>query len=258
MTLEPYIKPISLVPNYITSIFNVNINSSITTTFLISFVIIIISFFINKNIKLIPSNLQSFFEILIEYFYNQCVLSFRSENKAKNILPFIITIFLLISISNQFSIIPLLQDVIINKVNVFTTPTAHFSHTLALGFIVIIFSHLVAFYINPIKHINSIINFNKIFNIKSFKDIPNSILQLFLGLLNLVGEISKIISLSARLFGNIFAGQVIVSVIVGLSYYTMFIVPIPFIILSTFSGIVQGFVFSFLAISFIGGNIKEE
>ena len=92
---------------------------------------------------------------------------------------------------------------------------------------------------------------------KSFADLPNVLLQLFLGVLNIIGELAKVISLSARLFGNIFAGEVMVGVIAGLSFYTMFFVPIPFIFLSIFSGIVQAFVFSYLSLSFMSDIIKS-
>lgn len=255
---EPNLKPISLIPNTIFTIFGINFNSSVLSAFFITFLISIISFISYKKVKLIPGLYQSFVEMLIEFFYNQCKLSFGSEKKAKNFISFIITLFLFILISNQFSLIPLMQDIVVNKTNIFTTPTAHLSQTLTLSLMVIIVSHVAALYFHPVQHINSIINFKKIFSIKKLSDIPNALLEIFLGILNLIGELSKVISLSARLFGNIFAGQVVIAVISGLSVFTMFIVPIPFIILSTFSGLIQAFVFAFLAISFLSGTITTK
>ena len=54
--------------------------------------------------------------------------------------------------------------------------------------------------------------------------------------MDIVGEFAKIVSLAARLFGNVFAGEVMVAVISGLSAYTQFVVPLPFYVLSIFSG----------------------
>ena len=66
---------------------------------------------------------------------------------------------------------------------------------------------------------------------------------------------AKVVSLSARLFGNIFAGNVMVAVVIGLSAFTQFIVPLPFIVLSVFSGLIQAFVFMLLSIQFIALSI---
>ena len=255
---EPVIKPISLIPNNIFTVSGMGFNSSVLAGLIITLLIIILSFVSYKKIKLVPGNFQSFIELFVEFFYNQCVLSFGSQKKAKNFVSFVITLFLFVLISNQFSLIPLVQDIVIDGKNVFTTPTAHLSQTLTLSLLVVGLSHIAAFYMHPIKHLNSIIDFKKIFSIKKLSDLPNALLQIFLGVLNLIGEISKIISLSARLFGNIFAGQVVVAVISGLSLFTMFLVPIPFIVLSAFSGVIQAFVFAFLAISFISGTISTE
>ncbi|MDQ5919617.1 MAG: F-type H+-transporting ATPase subunit a [Patescibacteria group bacterium] len=78
-----------------------------------------------------------------------------------------------------------------------------------------------------------------------------------MGLLDIIGELAKILSLSARLFGNIFAGDVMILVIVSLSTYTQFFVPLPFLALSIFSGFVQAFVFSLLSIQFLSGTITS-
>ncbi|KKP80374.1 MAG: ATP synthase subunit a [Candidatus Moranbacteria bacterium GW2011_GWF2_35_39] len=73
-------------------------------------------------------------------------------------------------------------------------------------------------------------------------------LAFVLGLMDLIGELSKILSLSFRLFGNIFAGEVLGLVMLFLA---PFIVPLPFALLGLITAIIQGFVFSLLTLIFI-------
>jgi F-type H+-transporting ATPase subunit a len=90
--------------------------------------------------------------------------------------------------------------------------------------------------------------------IRSPKQAFDAVLGLFLGALDIIGEFAKVLSLSGRLFGNLFAGDVMVAVIISLASFTQFIVPIPFMFLSIFSGIVQAAVFTMLSILFIAGT----
>ena len=71
---------------------------------------------------------------------------------------------------------------------------------------------------------------------------------LFVGILELVGEFTKLFSLSFRLFGNIFAGEVVLSTISSLF---AFIVPIPFLLLETIVALVQALVFAMLTMAFM-------
>jgi len=82
-------------------------------------------------------------------------------------------------------------------------------------------------------------------------------LEFFLGLLDIVGEFAKLASLSTRLFGNVFAGSIIVGIIGGITTYTQLLVPIPFVILGILSGVVQAFVFAMLAILFISSTLNS-
>jgi F-type H+-transporting ATPase subunit a len=72
--------------------------------------------------------------------------------------------------------------------------------------------------------------------------------------MDIVSELAKIISISARLFGNIIAGEIIAAVMIFLVPY---FVPIPFFILSLFSGLIQAFVFALLSLQFISGSLES-
>ncbi|MDO5561811.1 MAG: F0F1 ATP synthase subunit A, partial [bacterium] len=87
--------------------------------------------------------------------------------------------------------------------------------------------------------------------LKQFFDFSNPI-NFFLGLMNLIGELAKILSLSFRLFGNVFAGEVLISIVTAL---IPFVVPLPFFVLSLFSSVIQAYVFAVLSTVFISANL---
>ena len=78
---------------------------------------------------------------------------------------------------------------------------------------------------------------------------------LFVGILELVSEFTKLISLSFRLFGNIYAGEV---VLVTISSLAAFIAPIPFLLLESIVALVQALVFAMLTMVFMSILIKPH
>ena len=70
-------------------------------------------------------------------------------------------------------------------------------------------------------------------------------IKFFIGILEIVSEVAKIISLSFRLFGNVFAGEVLLTIVFFLSPY---FVPLPFLFLEIFVGVIQAFLFAMLTL----------
>ena len=113
--------------------------------------------------------------------------------------------------------------------------TSDLNVTFALAFISLLTTHIFSIQTLGVKeYISRFISFNPIY--------------LFVGILEIVSEITKIISLSFRLFGNIFAGEV---VLVTISSLFAFLVPIPFLLLEIIVGLVQALVFSVLTMAFM-------
>lgn len=90
--------------------------------------------------------------------------------------------------------------------------------------------------------------------LQKFFNFTNPIL-FFVGILDIISEISKVISFSFRLFGNIFAGEVLMTIIA-------FLIPIlasfPFLLFEFFVGLIQAMVFSMLTAVFINGAIQKH
>lgn len=215
-------------------------------------------FVLNRKVSLVPGRLQVAFEAMLNFFYEGLVNAYGDEKRARKYLPLILGLFIFLLIANQFTIIPFVQSIVVDQsgaesVPLFRNPTSHLALPVALALIVLLVSHVIAFTISPLRHIGNFIKLHLFLKVRSFKDFANALLENFLSLLDIVGEVAKVVSLACRLFGNVFAGEVMVAVIAGLSIYTQFIVPIPFYVLSIFSGLIQALVFAILAMAYITG-----
>lgn len=250
-------------------------NSLLTTWLVMGFLIIFIIFFKHKlkhvTWKQKPGHLQGMVEFMIEAFLNLTTSTAGSYKKTRAFFPFVATFFLFIIMSNWSGLIPgvgvigFQEPVEIEAVNrephndnsivdtheesipkhtVFVpylrAPTADINTTLALA----LFS-IVTVQAMGVKYIGWGY-FTKFFNFKS----P---ILFVVGILEIFSELSRIISFAFRLFGNIFAGEVLLTVIAAL---VPVLAPIPFLGMEVFVGFIQALVFAMLTLVFI--NMATE
>ncbi|PIV90934.1 hypothetical protein COW46_00275 [Candidatus Gracilibacteria bacterium CG17_big_fil_post_rev_8_21_14_2_50_48_13] len=234
----------------------VPITNAMLSMWLVTLGIIVVAILVRLGMRVVPSRAQIVLEMGIGYFYDALTDAFGTQKRALKYLPFIFTLFLMLAVMNQFSVFPLLTSIVVDgDVNLFRVATSDWSLTLTLALITVIGSQVIAFVAHPIRHIGNYFRFHLFFKVKTPMELFLACIEFALGLLDIISEIAKVISLSARLFGNILAGEVLMIIIVGLTAYTQFILPIPFVILSIFSGFVQAFVFAFLSLQFMSGVI---
>lgn len=234
-----------------------HVTNSVAASFVVSLLVVAIAILAVRNASLVPTRMQLFIEMLIEIFLGMLVTAYGSRKRALKYLPYTVTLFLFLMIANQFSSLPVLASLKAGDGSLFRTSPSDWSQTIALAIVSLGSAHLIALSAAPLGHIGNFIKLGNFFRIRKVSDLANALLEFFLGLLDIVGEFAKFISMSARLFGNVFAGEVLVAVIGGVSAYTQFIVPIPFLGLGIFSGFVQAFVFTLLSIQFMAGTITS-
>lgn len=247
---------ISVAPQYVFSIGSFNISNALLGTFFLTFILLLFGLYTKKTFKLKPTRFQVACELIYSYLFEQVEEAFGSKKRARQFFPLMGGLFVFIMIANQFSLIPFVTNIVSGGTPVFRSATSDLSLVFALSLIVLVGAHALALRIAPVAHIGSFFRFATFKNVKKPKDLFNAFIDFFLGLLDIVGEVAKLVSLSFRLFGNIFAGEIMVAIIAGLSVYTSFIVPVPFLALSIFSGLVQAFVFAMLATSFMASTIR--
>jgi len=249
---------ITVAPQAVLNLGGVEVSNAMISSYTALLVLLIFLVVVKRGIRLAPGRLQVAMEGLVLFFHDNLVGAYGSEERARKHLPLIVGLFLFILICNQFTVILFVQSVVTEGgAAFFRAPTSHFALPLAMSLIVAFTSHIIAFITAPLNHIGNYIKIGKFLNVRSFKDFAEALLENFLSILDIIGEFAKVISLAARLFGNVFAGEVMVAVITGLSAYTQFVVPMPFYVLSVFSGLIQALVFSILAMAFISGVAKS-
>lgn len=248
---------ISVPAHVVAHIGPVPISNAVIAAFVASALLVLIAVFVRAGMALVPTRGQVLFEFIFDYIDTQLTQSFGSKERGRKFFPLIMTILLFIAVANQLSVFPLLFQIIVNDTPLLRLPTSDLSQTLTMGLFVVILANILALLLAPARHIGGFIRIKPLLQIRKPGDIGNALIQLFLGIMDIIGEFAKVISISARLFGNLFAGDVMVAVIVSLSTYTQFIVPIPFLFLGIFSGFVQAFVFTLLSIQFLSGPVMN-
>jgi len=222
----------------------------VTNGTLLSFIILIImsagALLIRRKLSLIPNALQNIAETLIEGILSVMDGILGSRHESERYFPLIATIFIIVLFSNWFGLLPGVGSILFyghETAPLFRAPSSDLNFTLALALITVIMVNILgvtAIGIGP--HIKKFLNFK-------------SPIAFFTGILEFVSEIARIISFSFRLFGNIFAGEVLLTVI---SFLLPYVVPVPFFFLEVFVGFIQAFIFSMLALVFTGMAVQEH
>lgn len=259
---------LNLPSDIIFQIGSLQISNSVLGSFLVSIILIIAALLIRRGSGLHPSRAQIAVESLMGFFMTTLIDVYGSEARARKFLPLILSFFLFLFLTNEFFLIPLVSSIYVSGVphsfftfgkteahEVFRISTSDWSQTLALSLITVIGAHIIALTIHPIKHIGAFIRMAEFGKVRSVSDFLMACINFFIGFIELIGEVARPISLSARLFGNIFAGEMMVVVITGIASFTQFLFPMPFIALGVFVGLVQAFVFTFLSLLFMGQTI---
>ncbi|MBI2888908.1 MAG: F0F1 ATP synthase subunit A [Candidatus Liptonbacteria bacterium] len=222
----------------------------VTNGVLLSFILLILmsagAILIRKRLALIPGTLQNIAETLIEGILSVMDGILGSRRESERYFPLIATLFIIVLFSNWFGLLPGVGSILLHgeeTAPLFRAPSSDLNFTLALALITVVMVNILgitAIGIGP--HIKKFVNFG-------------SPIAFFTGILEFVSEIARIISFSFRLFGNIFAGEVLLTVI---SFLIPYVVPVPFFFLEVFVGFIQAFIFSMLALVFTGMAVQEH
>ncbi len=237
---------ISIKAEKIFNLFGFNITNSLVVLGVIFLLLIILAVVLKKKIKLEPGGLQNVVEIGIEKLLGLMESILGSKKKAEKYLATIATIFIFILLCNWVGLFPGVGSIGYlhngELVPYFRAPSSDINFTLALALISVV---LINFY--SFRELGFFSHIKKYFNFKG----P---IEFFVGILEIISEFAKIISFSFRLFGNIFAGEILLLII---GFLLPFVGPIPFLVLEIFVGFVQAFVFSMLTLVFLGVNLQH-
>jgi F-type H+-transporting ATPase subunit a len=228
---------ISLKAQQLFSLGSFHVTNGLVMTLIASLFLIIFSLIITRKISLVPGKLQSAVEMGVEGLLNLMESTLGSMEKAEKYFPLIATIFIFILTSNLMGILPGVGSLKLESghegVPLFRSAAADLNFTLAFAVISVIITNIIGMgAVGTFKHLGKYFNFTD----------P---IGFFIGLLELISECAKIISLSFRLFGNVFAGEVLLTIIFFLAPY---FIPLPFLMLELFVGMIQAFIFAMITL----------
>lgn len=231
---------ISLAPEIIFNIGSFPVTNTLFWSVILTVFLLVFFVVVGRRLKDVPSGVQNVVELLIEGAYSFVESIIGPGKKTDRVFPLVTTMFIFILTTNLFTFIPGQAAFSIDRSGgaaaIFRAVMSDYGIVLMMTLISVITVQIVAIAVSgPFSYIGKFINFSN----------P---LKFFLGLMDLVGELAKILSLSFRLFGNIFAGEVLGSVML---FLMPFFAPLPFMFFGVLTAFVQAFVFSVLTLVFI-------
>lgn len=242
------------------------ITNSLLTSWIAVLLIVIISLGIRFSIQKVPGKLQSLFEMILDAAYDLCDQVTGSRKITERVFPLAIAIFFFVLFNNWLGILPLGGFGLVELqysgageavqshatfLPFIRSGTADINTTIALAVVAVIGSNIFG-----VLTIGAWKTFNKYVNLKALGGIAKNVrkdpmvlltapITFFVGVLELVGEAAKVASLSFRLFGNVFAGEVLLGAMTAILAYVL---PVPFMFLEIFVGLIQALIFAMLTL----------
>lgn len=235
------------------------ITNALLTSWVAVFILVVLGINLKSKTTLVPKGIQNFFEWVIEGALSLSDQVTNDRKLSKKVFPIVFTLFLFILVNNWLGIFPgvgTIGQIAEHDGHKVFIPylrggTADINTTLALAIFAVIGSNVFGALVIGLGK-----TLNKYFNVKALAHIPSRIMKdptivivnpitFFVGLIEVVGEAAKVASLSFRLFGNVFAGEVLLASMAAILSVG---VPIPFMFLEIMVGFIQALIFSILTL----------
>ncbi len=258
----------SIPPLAAETIFNIG-SLPITNTYINSAIVLVLflvlGLIMRKRSAQIPDKIQNFAESILEVCLKYVDQVTHDRKKSLKFLPLVGALFFFILISNWLGIFPGIGSVgrwlavhgELEFVPIFRPANTDLNTTLAMAVLGVTVSHFFGIMaIGFWKYTNKFVKLGGIWQSlkKGGVNIFVAFVEFGVGLIEIISEVAKVVSLSLRLFGNIFAGEVLLAVMGSL---LAFVVPLPFIALEILVGFIQAVVFAMLVLVYLSVATME-
>lgn len=267
---------ITLKAEQLTELFGIPITNTMLMSWIVMAVLMVLGVYVGKHLTKIPGKLQTFFETLFSFLLDYIEEVFESRVLALRFFPLLATLFMFILLGNWFGLLPGIGSIFVEQpahaeevasvhvdplyAPVDTASTEEASHegshavalfhpisvdlniTLALTIIV-----FMVIEVSGILYVGALAYAGKFFNFRS-------VMGFFIGLIELISELARLLSFSFRLFGNMFAGKTLILVAM---FFVPFLLPIPLMAYEVIVGFIQASIFALLTLFFIKLAISE-
>ncbi len=235
-----------LKAEHLGSVFGFPITNSILMAWAVMALLIGFAYFFGRSLKIVPGKLQAGVEASFEGALGYMTATLESEVLARRFFPLIASLFFFILAINELEFFPGVGSIGIEHghelIPLFHAPTADLNFTLALA--------IIAFFTIEIAGIAAL----GFFKYTSRYVNLHSPTGFVVGIIEIISNLGRLISFSFRLFGNIFAGEVLVMLAL---FFVPYIVPAPVMGFEMFIGLVQAVVFAMLTLFFIKLSVTD-
>jgi len=241
----------TLAPDILFQIGGFNITNTMVNTWIALLFFVVVGIIIKKTISLRPRGLQNFIEYFLEILLGYFDQVTGDRKKTMRFLPIVGSVFFFILISNWLGLLPGTGSITYGGKMLLRPANSDLNLTVAMALTSVIVSHLFGlFTVGIFTHLNKFIQIGTL--VKSLRKGPiaifTAVIELAVGFIEIVSEMAKVLSLSLRLFGNIFAGEVLMTVMASL---IGILVPTPFMLLELLVGLIQASVFTMLTLVYL-------
>lgn len=246
---EIHIPP--LPPEPLFQIGSLTITNTIVNTWIGICLLFVLGLAISRKVRLRPGAFQNGCEYILELILPYFDQVTGDRKKTIRFLPIVGSLFFFLLLSNWLGLLPGTGSITFGSTPLLRPASTDLNLNLAMALVAVLGSHLYGFIsVGIFSHIGKFIQIKGLFTsiTKGPMAFMTAVIHLFVGFLEIIGEMAKVVSLSLRLFGNIFAGEVLLSV---MSALVGILVPTPFMFLEIIVGIVQASVFSMLTLVYL-------
>ena len=249
---------VSIKAEQLTQLMGVPITNTLLMSWVVVVVLALVALSVNRGIKLVPGKLQLIFEMMVGGVLGFIETTLESKELARKFFPFITTIFLFIFTANMLEFIPGVGSIGLLAHQAVDAAAAGGGHTEFIPLLrstntdlnVTLALAIISFLTIEISGI-VIVGFFKYFS--RFLNFHSPVM-FFVGIIEFISELIRLISFSFRLFGNIFAGEVLLAVA---TFFLPFVGPVPFMAFEVFVGFIQAAIFSLLTLFFLKLAVTE-
>jgi len=238
---------ITLAAEELFSIWGLPVTNTLLTVWVVIALLLLAGYLVGRRVRLIPGKVQNAFEMLFEFVFNYIEETLGSRALAERFFPLIVTLFLFIFAANLFEFLPFVESIGIRHgeefIPLLRSANTDLNVTLALALIVFLTIEITGVVV---------LGFLKYWS--KFVNLKGGVLGFLIGLIEFVSNLARLISFSFRLFGNIFAGGILIAVAVA---FVPLLLPVPIMLFETFVGLIQAAIFSLLTLAFIKIAITE-
>ena len=247
----------AFAPEVLFNIGPIAITNTIVNVWIAILIFLTLGLILKKRIKNKPGKLQNACEYILELLLPYFDQVTGDRKKTIKFLPVVGSIFFFILLSNWLGLLPGTGSIKLGHAFLLRPANSDLNLTLSMALVAVLSSHIYGFMaVGVFTHIGKFIQIKGV--IKSLTKGPIAIftafIEFFVGILEIISEMAKIVSLSLRLFGNIFAGEVLITVIAAL---VSLFVPTPFMMLELLVGLIQASVFAMLTLVYLTVAVQE-